>query len=68
MKILIIKGSPHARWSSALLAERFKQGAEASGHLVKEFDAGHALIRGCLACEHCHLINGNASNMTIWTN
>lgn len=55
MRITIVLGSPHRGGSSNLLARRFQEGAEEAGHEVHVFDAGHARIAGCLACEYCHL-------------
>lgn len=54
MKILIIQGSPHKEGSSNILAEQFKAGAEKAGHEVVMFDAAHAKIAPCIACEYCH--------------
>ena len=54
MKILVIKGSPHTKGSSNLLADRFVLGAKEAGHEIVTFDAGHAKIAPCLACEACH--------------
>lgn len=53
MDILIIESSPHRKGSSNLLAERFRQGAQEAGHIVRVFDAGHADIRPCLGCDSC---------------
>lgn len=54
MKITLIQGSPHKQGSSNILAEQFQAGAEKAGHEVFIFDAAHAQIAPCLACEHCH--------------
>ena len=54
MKILVIKGSPHRKGSSNLLADQFILGAKEAGHEIVTFDAGHAKIAPCLACEACH--------------
>ena len=54
MKILVIKGSPHTKGSSNLLADQFILGAKEAGHEIVTFDAGHAKIAPCLACEACH--------------
>ena len=53
MKTLIITCSPHKDGTSARLAESFKKGAAAAGHIIKEFDAGHKKISPCLACYGC---------------
>lgn len=54
MQILMIQGSPHRQGSSNILAEQFKAGAEKAGHEVDVFDAAHAKIAPCIACEYCH--------------
>ena len=54
MKITLIQGSPHKQGSSNILAKQFQAGAEKAGHEVFIFDAAHAQIAPCLACEHCH--------------
>lgn len=53
MKIAVIKGSPHKKGSSNMLAEQFIKGAEEAGHTIVEMDAAHMDIRPCLGCEHC---------------
>ncbi|MCL2498277.1 MAG: flavodoxin family protein [Symbiobacteriaceae bacterium] len=53
MKIVVITGSPHARGTSALLAERFIAGAEAAGNEITRFDAAFAQVAPCLGCDHC---------------
>lgn len=53
MKILIIKGSPHKKGSSNMLAEQFTRGAKEAGHKVIEMDAAHMDINPCIGCEHC---------------
>ncbi len=53
MKIVIIKGSPHKKGSSNMLAEQFIKGAQDAGHTIIEMDAAHMDIRPCLGCEHC---------------
>lgn len=55
MRITVVLGSPHKEGSSNLLARRFCEGAEEAGHEVHVFDAAHARIAPCLACEYCHL-------------
>ena len=54
MKIVVVQGSPHRNGSSNILAEQFRAGAESAGHRVSVFDAGHARIAPCVACEICH--------------
>lgn len=58
MKITVIQGSPHKQGSSNILAEQFKAGAEKAGHEVVIFDAAHAKIAPCIACEYCHTRGG----------
>lgn len=58
MKIALIQGSPHKQGSSNILAGQFQAGAEKAGHEVCVFDAAHAKIAPCLACEHCHSRGG----------
>lgn len=53
MKIVILEGSPNKKGSSNLLADCFKQGAEAAGHTVQIIDAAHADIHPCTGCIHC---------------
>ena len=54
MTITLIEGSPHRNGSTAMLSEQFRKGAEESGHIVRIFDAAHARISPCMACEFCH--------------
>lgn len=60
MKITLIQGSPHKQGASNILAEQFQAGAKAAGHEVFVFDAAHAKIGPCLACEYCHTKGGGA--------
>lgn len=53
MNILILKGSGNNNGSSALLADRFAQGAREAGHDVSEFDVARADIRACRGCGAC---------------
>ena len=53
MKITVITGSPHERGTTALLAEYFIQGAEASGHEIYRFDMWRKEVYPCQACGHC---------------
>ena len=54
MTITLIEGSPHRNGSTAMLSEQFRKGAEEEGHTVRVFDASHAEISPCMACEYCH--------------
>lgn len=58
MKIFVIQGSPHKEGSSNILAKQFQAGAEKAGHEVSVFDAAHAKITPCIACEYCHAKGG----------
>ena len=40
MKILVMTGSPHKDGTSALLADKFIEGAKEAGHEIYRFDAG----------------------------
>lgn len=53
MKIVVIKGSPHKKGSSNMLAEQFIKGAQDAGHTIIEIDAAHMDMHPCLGCEHC---------------
>lgn len=53
MKILVLKGSPHIRGSSNLLANQFIKGAKESGHDVEVIDVAHSNINPCLGCDYC---------------
>ncbi len=53
MKIVVIKGSPHKKGSSNMLAEQFIKGAQEAGHTIIEMDAAHMDMHPCIGCEHC---------------
>lgn len=54
MKITVITGSPHSAGTSALLADKFIEGATEAGHDVFRFDAGlKDDLHPCIACDHC---------------
>lgn len=53
MKIVVITGSPHRHGTSALLADKFIQGAQEAGHEVFRFDAAFADLHPCLGCRKC---------------
>ena len=53
MRIVVLEGSPNRKGSSNLLADCFKQGAEAAGHTVEIIDTAHADIHPCTGCIHC---------------
>ena len=60
MKIAVIKGSPHKKGSSNMLAEQFIKGAAENGHKIIELDAAHMNIHPCLGCDFCGM-NGECS-------
>lgn len=53
MQILVLTGSPRKNGNSALLAQRFIDGAKEAGHSVTRFDAGAAEVHPCIACNSC---------------
>ncbi|MCB2354586.1 flavodoxin family protein [Clostridium estertheticum] len=53
MKITVITGSPHKNGTSALLADKFIQGANEAGHEILRFDAAFEEVKPCLACDYC---------------
>ena len=54
MKITIITGSPHRNGTTALLTEKFIEGAKESGHDIYRFNAAFKDVHPCIACEKCH--------------
>lgn len=53
MKIVVLQGSPNKKGSTHILADCFRQGAEAASHTVEMIDAAHANIHPCTGCVHC---------------
>ena len=53
MKITVITGSAHKHGTSALLADKFIEGAVEAGNEVFRFDAAFKEIHGCLGCDTC---------------
>jgi multimeric flavodoxin WrbA len=53
MKITVITGSPHKNGTSALLADKFIEGAERSGHDVFRFNAAFEEVHPCIGCDRC---------------
>jgi multimeric flavodoxin WrbA len=53
MKVTVITGSPHKKGTSALLADKFIEGAKESGNEVFRFDAAFEEVKPCLACDYC---------------
>lgn len=57
MKIVMLKGSPHANGTTAALADAFLAGL-GSHHQVSSFNVGTAPIKPCTACNHCRKNDG----------
>lgn len=57
MKVTVITGSAHKNGTSALLADRFIEGAKEAGHEIFRFDAAFEKVNPCLACEYCSAHN-----------
>lgn len=53
MKITVITGSPRRKGTTALLTDRFIEGANEAGHEVFRFDAGLENLHPCLGCGAC---------------
>lgn len=53
MKIVVVTGSPHKEGTSALLADRFIEGAQSVGHTVYRFNVAFEDIHPCLGCDRC---------------
>ena len=53
MKIAIFNGSARKE-NTAAMVQAFRDGAEAAGHVVEEYQVGRMKIAGCLGCEYCH--------------
>lgn len=53
MKIVVLTGSPHKNGTSALLADRWIQGAREAGHEVFRFDAAFETVHPCIGCDAC---------------
>lgn len=53
MEILILAGSPRRNSNSNQLVKQFVQGAQERGHKVFLFDAAHANVHPCIACNKC---------------
>lgn len=55
LKIVVLTGSPHERGTSALLADKFIEGAQTKGHQVYRFDTAFAETHPCLGCNICRM-------------
>lgn len=53
MKIVVVTGSPHRAGTSAYLADRFIEGAQAAGHEIFRFNAAFEDIHPCKGCDFC---------------
>ena len=53
MKIAVLNGSPR-NGTTTKMVQAFREGAEAAGHQVEEYQVGRMKIAGCLGCEYCH--------------
>lgn len=52
-RIVVITGSPHRNGTSALLADKFIEGAQSKGHETFRFNAAFEDIHPCRACGSC---------------
>ncbi|MFL0196038.1 flavodoxin family protein [Clostridium sp. WILCCON 0269] len=53
MKITVITGSPHKNGTSALLADKFIEGAQEAGNDVFRFNSAFENVNACLDCDYC---------------
>lgn len=53
LKIVVLCGSPHKAGTSALLADKFIEGAQAAGHEAFRFNAAFEDIHPCNGCDAC---------------
>ncbi len=53
MKILVLTGSPHKNGTSALLVDKFIEGAESVHHRVKRIDCRDLDVSPCIGCDSC---------------
>lgn len=53
MKVTVITGSPHKKGTTALLVDKFIEGATDAGHDVYRFDAAFEDIKPCISCDYC---------------
>ena len=58
MNILVVHTSPRGGGNSAMLAEKFIEGAKDAGHDVHLIEVGNVNIAGCKACEYCFKHDG----------
>ena len=55
LKIVVLCGSPHRNGTSALLADKFIEGAKSAGHEVFRFNAAFEDINPCRGCDACSM-------------
>ena len=53
MNILVINGSPHTRGTTALLRDKFTEGAASAGHSITTFHVCKEELHPCTGCDHC---------------
>ena len=53
MKIVIITGSAHRHGTTAMLADKFEQGASDAGHEIFRFNAAFQSVHPCIGCDKC---------------
>ena len=69
MKVTVITGSPHKKGTSALLADKFIEGAIDAGHEILRFDSAFEDVKPCLACEYYASHDGECvrrDDMNAW--
>lgn len=54
MKIAVLSGSAHKRGTSALMVDKFIEGAGEAGHDVFRFDAAFKQVHPCVGCDVCN--------------
>lgn len=55
MRIVVIASSPHKAGTSALLADKFIEGANTNGHEIYRFNVAFEDVHPCLGCDRCHM-------------
>ncbi|MFR1804457.1 MAG: flavodoxin family protein [Faecalispora jeddahensis] len=53
MRIVVITGSPHKNGTSALLADKFIEGATEAGNEVFRFNTAFENVHPCIGCDTC---------------
>lgn len=54
MKVLVIIRNPHRKGTSALMAEKFIEGASEMWVQINRFDSAFANVHPCIGCDACH--------------